>query len=113
MLHTSVSVCQNYTYDHITTAMDRHTEAVDVYSVFKPVFLVSKVLGLSPYNAVGDIGSGRIIVTVSAIIHSIGMFILNAGLFAYGLVPAMCVLHYLLTSPVCLGAGRQRDSLKS
>jgi hypothetical protein len=69
--------------------MDRHTEAVDVYSVLKPVFFVSKVLGLSPYSAVGDIGNRRIVVTVSAVIHSIGMFILNVGLFAYGLVPAM------------------------
>jgi hypothetical protein len=63
--------------------MDRHTEAVDVYCIFKPVFFVSKVLGLSPYNAVGDVGNCRIIVTVSAIIYSLGMFILNVGVFVY------------------------------
>jgi hypothetical protein len=57
--------------------MDRHTESVDIYSILKPVFFVSKVLGLSPYNAAGDIGSRNIIVTVTAIVYSIGMFILN------------------------------------
>jgi hypothetical protein len=70
-------------------AMDRHTEAVDVYSVLKPVFFASKVLGLWPYNAVGDIGNRRITVTVSAVIYSIAMLILNAGVFAYGLFPLM------------------------
>ena len=69
--------------------MDRQAESVDVYSVLKPVFFVSKVFGLSPYKAAGDIGNRRIIVPLSAVIHSIGMFILNVGLFAYGLVPAM------------------------
>jgi len=48
--------------------MDRHTEAAGVYSVLKPEFFVSKVLGLSPYSAVGDIGNCRAIVTVSAVI---------------------------------------------
>ena len=89
MLHTSVRVCQYYPYDSLTTAMDRHAEAVDIYSISKPVFFVSKVLGLSPYNAVGDIGNRRVIVTVYAIIYSIGMIILNVGLFANGLIPAM------------------------
>jgi len=69
--------------------MDRQTQTVDIYTILKPVFFLSKVIGLSPYSAVGYIGNRRIIVTVSAIIHSIGMFILNVGLFAYGLVPAM------------------------
>jgi len=48
--------------------MDRHTEAVDVYSILKPVFFISNVFGLWPYNAVGDIGDHRITVTVSAAI---------------------------------------------
>ena len=69
--------------------MDRPEQTADVYTILKPVFFVSKVLGLSPYNAVGDVGNRRVIVTVSAVIYSIGMFILNVGLFAYGLVPAM------------------------
>jgi len=69
--------------------MDRQTQTVDIYTILKSVLFVSKVIGLSPYSAVGDIGNRRIIVTVSAIIHSIGMFILNVGLFAYGLLPAM------------------------
>jgi len=69
--------------------MDRQAETVDVYTIFKSVFFVSKVLGLSPYNAVGDIGNRRIIVTVSAIVYTIGILLLNVGLCAYGLVPAM------------------------
>ena len=69
--------------------MDRQAERVDVYIILKPVFFVSKVLGLSPYKAVGDIGNRRVIVTVSAVMYSIGMFILHVGLFSYGLVPAM------------------------
>jgi hypothetical protein len=63
--------------------MDRHTEAVDVYSILKPVFFVSKVLGLSPYSAVGDIGNRNIIVTVSAVMYSLGMVILSFGVFTY------------------------------
>ena len=62
--------------------MDRHTETVDIYSILNPVFFVTKVFGLSPYNAVGDIGNRRIIVTVPAIIYSLGMFILNVCLFS-------------------------------
>jgi hypothetical protein len=69
--------------------MDRQSETVDVYTILKPVCFVSKVLGLSPYIAVGDVGNSRIIVTVSAVIYSIGKIILNVGLFAYGLVPVM------------------------
>jgi hypothetical protein len=75
--------------DSLTTAMDRHTEAVDVYSILKPVFFVPKVLGLSPYNAVGDIGNRRVIVTVSARIYSIGMLMLTVGAFAYFIFPSM------------------------
>jgi hypothetical protein len=66
--------------------MARQTEAADVYSILKTVFFVSKVLGLSPYNAVGDIGNRRIIVTVSAIIYSIGMSIFYAAVIAYCLL---------------------------
>ena len=66
--------------------MDRRREAVDVYSILKPVFFVSKVLGLSPYNSVGDIGNRRVIVTVSAIIYSIGVFIFNAAVIAYSVL---------------------------
>jgi hypothetical protein len=69
--------------------MHRHTEAVDIYSILKPVFFVSKILGLSPYNAVGDIGNRSIIVTVSAIIYSIGLFIFNAAIIAYGILTAI------------------------
>jgi len=47
---------------------------------------MSKVLGLSPYNSVGDIGNRRVIVTVSAIVHSLGMIILNVGVFTYRLI---------------------------
>jgi len=68
--------------------MDGHTETVDIYSILKPVFFVSKVLGLSPYNAVGDIGNRRVIVTVSAIVYSIGMFILNVAVIAYVVLTA-------------------------
>jgi hypothetical protein len=69
--------------------MDRHTEAVDIYSVFKPVFVIPKVLGLLPYNTVVDIVNRRIIVTVSAVIYSLGMIILNVGVLAYGVLIAM------------------------
>jgi hypothetical protein len=62
---------------------------VDAYSIFKPVFFVSKVLGLSPYSAVGDIGNRKIIVTVSVIIYSLGLFILNVGVFAYFIFPSI------------------------
>jgi len=86
MVHKSERVTQYYSYITLTTAMDRHKEAVDVYSVLKPVFFVSKILGLSPYNAVGDIGKRRIIVSVSALINSIGMLIVNVGVFAYRLI---------------------------
>jgi hypothetical protein len=78
--------------------MDRHTEAVDVYSIFKPVFFVSKVLGLSPYSAVGDIGNRRIIVTLSAIIYSLGMFILNVGVLAYGVHAAIFTWENICSS---------------
>jgi hypothetical protein len=74
--------------DSLTTAMDRHAEAVDVYTILKPIFFVSKVLGQSPYNAVGDIGNRRVIVTASAIIYSIGVFIFSAALSAYGVLTA-------------------------
>jgi uncharacterized membrane protein len=63
--------------------MDRQAETVDVNSILKPVFFVSKVLVLSPYSAVGDIGDGRIIVKAIDIIYSLGMFILNVGVLAY------------------------------
>jgi len=62
---------------------------VDVYSILKPVFCVPKIFGLSPYNAVGDIGDHRIIVTVSAIIYNIGMLILNAAIIADGIRKAI------------------------
>jgi hypothetical protein len=78
--------------------MDRRTEAVDVFCIFKPVFFVSKVLGLSPYNAAGDIGNRRIVVTVSAIIYSLGMAILNVGGFAYGVFPAMFTWRNICSS---------------
>jgi hypothetical protein len=83
MFHTNVKVCQHYPYESLTTTMDRHIETVDVYSILKPVFFVSKILGLSPYNAVGVIGNRRVNVTVSAIIYSIGVFIFNAAVIAY------------------------------
>jgi hypothetical protein len=69
--------------------MDRHTEAVDIYYILKPVFFVSKGLGLWPYSAVGDIGNRRIIVTVSALIYCLGIIILNVGVFAYFKIPSM------------------------
>jgi hypothetical protein len=69
--------------------MHRHTEAVDVYSILKPVFFVSKVLGLSPYSAVGDIGNRNIIVTVSGISYNLGMVILHIFFISYGIVIAI------------------------
>jgi hypothetical protein len=66
--------------------MARHTEAVDIYSIFKPVFFGSKVLGLSPYSAVGDIGNHNIIVTVAATVYRLGIIILIVGIFSYGVV---------------------------
>jgi hypothetical protein len=75
-----------YSYDRLTTTMESHTEAVDVYSVLKPVFVVPKVLGLSPYSAVGDVGNRRAIVTLSAVIYSIGMLMLHVGVSAYRLI---------------------------
>jgi len=69
--------------------MDRHTEAVDVYSILKPVFFVSKTLGLSPYIVVGDSGNRRVIVRVSALIVTIGMLTLNVGQLAYGVLTAI------------------------
>ena len=83
MFHTKVKVCQYYPYGSLITAMDRHAEVADVYSVLKPTFFVSKVLGISPYNAVGDVGNRRFIVSVSAVMYSIGMIMLYVGVFAY------------------------------
>jgi hypothetical protein len=86
--------------------MDRHTEAVDVYSILKPVFFVSKVLGLSPYIAVGDIGNRSITVMVSAIIYSLGMFILSVGVFAYFIIPSMFLWENICSfseNILCLG----------
>jgi hypothetical protein len=86
--------------------MDTQTEEVDVYSILKPVFFVSKVLGLSPYNAVGDIGNRSVIVTVSAIIYSIGLFILNVGVFAYFIFPSMFLWENICSTSehiICLG----------
>jgi hypothetical protein len=98
MFHTSEKVCSYYPYDRLTTAMDRHTEAMDVYSILKPVFFVYKVLGLSRYSAVGEIGNRRIIVTVSAILYSIGMFILNVGVFAYFIYPSIFIWDNICSS---------------
>jgi hypothetical protein len=78
--------------------MDRQAEKVDVYSILKPVFFVSKVLGLSPYNAVGDIGNRSTIVTVPAIIYSIGLFILNIGVLVYSVLTAMFIWENICTS---------------
>jgi hypothetical protein len=78
--------------------MDRHTETVDVCSVLKPVFFVPKVLGLSPYTAVGDIGNRRVIVKVSATICSIGMILLNVGVLAYGVPAAMFTWENICSS---------------
>jgi len=68
------------------------------FYILKPVFFVSKVLGLSPYNAVGDIGNRRIIVTVSATIYSLGMFIFNAAVIANGLLTAIRTWENICTS---------------
>jgi hypothetical protein len=89
MFHTSVRVSQYNPYDRLTTAMHRHTEAVDVYCILKPVFFVSKVLGLSPYSAAGDIGNRKIFVTASAVIYSIGMLTIYVGIFAYFIIPSL------------------------
>jgi ABC-type transporter Mla maintaining outer membrane lipid asymmetry permease subunit MlaE len=70
--------------------MDRHTETW-VFILFLTSFFVSKILGPSPYNTVGDIGNRRFIVTVCAIIYSLGMVILNVSVLAYGLIPAKFV----------------------
>ena len=78
--------------------MDRQAEAVDIYSILKPVFFIPKVLGLSPYNAVGDIGDRRIIVTVSAAIYSIGMIVLNVGVIVAGVLTAMFTWKNICTS---------------
>jgi hypothetical protein len=51
-----------------------------------PYFFGSKVLGLSPFSAVGDIGNHNIIVGVSAIVYSLGMIIFIAGFFSYDVV---------------------------
>jgi hypothetical protein len=85
-IQASESVAIVYIYDTFTAAMDRHTEAMDVYSILKPAFFVSKVLGLSPYSAVGDIGNRKIIVTVSGILYSLGMVILTASQLPYGVL---------------------------
>jgi hypothetical protein len=66
--------------------MDRHAEAVNVYWILKHQFFVSKVLGLSAYSAVGDIGNRHIIVTMSIIICSLGIIIQNFGVLAYGVL---------------------------
>ena len=76
-------VCHCYSYDRLPTTMDSHTEGADVYSVLKAVFFVPKVLGLSPYSVVSDTGNRRAIVTVSAVIYSIGMLTLHVVLFVY------------------------------
>jgi hypothetical protein len=78
-------------------AMDRHTEAVDVYSIFKPVFVVSKVLGLSPYSAIGDIGNERSIVAVYAILYNLGMIIINVALLSYGVVTTITTWENICT----------------
>ena len=82
MFHTNERVCQYYSYDTLTTAMDRHRHSGCLF-YFKTLICLSKFLGLSPYHAVGDIGNSNIIVRVPAIIHSLGMFIANVGLFIY------------------------------
>jgi hypothetical protein len=95
---------------------------------FETSIFVSKVLGISPYSAVGDIGNCRGIVTVSAVICSIGMVILHVGVSPDGVHTAMftccisaetvifletlCVLHCVLTAPSSYDAGRQPHILK-
>jgi hypothetical protein len=89
--------------------MAGHTEAVDVYSIFKPVFFGSKVLGLWPFSAVGDIGNHNIFVNVSAIVYSLGMIILTVGFSSYDVVTAItnweniCILgeYILYVGTIC------------
>jgi hypothetical protein len=86
--------------------MGRHTEAVDIYSLFKPVFFISEVLGLWPYSAVGGTGNRRITVTVSAVIYSLAMLILNAGTFAYSILQGMLSWENICSSGehmLCIG----------
>jgi hypothetical protein len=63
-----------------------------MFIVFLNPYFLSKVLGPSPYSAVGDIINRRIIVTVSAIIYSLGMFTLNVRVFIY------CIFTAIYTS---------------
>jgi hypothetical protein len=78
--------------------MDRQTEEVDVYSILKRVFFVPKVLGLTPYSVVGDIGNRSIIVTVSGILYSLGTVILNVGVIVYGVLTAAYTWENICTS---------------
>ena len=108
MFHKRERVCHCYSYDRLPTTMDSHTEAVDVYSVLKHVFFVPKVLGLVPYSAGVDMGNRRAIVTVPAVVYSLGMLMLHVGVFAYRLIEMntwenICSfgLNILITGSLC------------
>jgi hypothetical protein len=63
--------------------MDRHEEVADIYSVLKPVFFTSKILGLAPYIVVGDTSRTKIRVSALAIVYSLAVSILIVGLLGY------------------------------
>lgn len=64
-------------------AMDRHEEVAHIYSVLKPVFFTSKILGLAPYNVVGDTNKTKIRVSTLGVVYSLTVSIVTAGLLGH------------------------------
>jgi hypothetical protein len=71
-------------YSYKTKIMRRQKEAADIYSVLKPVFFTSKILGLFPYNVVGDTSRSKVRVSALAVVYGVGMFVLIACVLGHG-----------------------------
>jgi hypothetical protein len=63
--------------------MDRHGEEAHIYSVLKPVFFTSKILGLAPYNVVGDTNRSEIRVSINGVVYSLAVSVVLACILGY------------------------------
>lgn len=72
-------------------ALSSYKETADIYSVLKPIILVSKVIGLAPYSVIGDIGKRKVSVSTQDVVYSVGVFIIFTSIFGY-------CQHIILTS---------------
>lgn len=63
--------------------MDRHEEVAHIYTVLKPIFFTSKILGLAPYKVVGDTNRTKIGVSILAVVYNLAVSITIASILGY------------------------------